>query len=153
MVEILCLTLQFYCMIQRLQTLWLLIASSLAFAGLKLSFFSGNIIVENVKQYQRFTAMSSILLMILTVAVAIASLVVIFLFKDRKLQLKIALAILFVSVLNLLLYYLQTKNYVPGEWSFDLTSLLSAAIPFVLLLAIRGIYKDDKLVKSVDRLR
>jgi uncharacterized membrane protein len=140
-------------MIQRLQTLWLLIASLLAFAGLKLSFFSGNVIVENVKQYQRFTAISSILLMILTVAVAIASLIVIFLFKDRKLQLKIALAVLVVSLLNLLLYYLQTKNYVPGEWSFDITSLLSVGIPFVLLLAIRGIYTDEKLVKSVDRLR
>lgn len=140
-------------MIQRLQTVWLLIASLLAFAGLKLSFFSGNIVVENVKQYQRFTAMSSILLMILTVAVAIASLIVIFLFKDRKLQLKIAVAVLVVSVLNLLLYYLQTKNFVVNEWSFDITSLLSVAIPVVLLFAIRGIYKDEKLVKSVDRLR
>ncbi len=140
-------------MIQRLQTLWLLIASLLAFAGLKLSFFSGNIVVENVKQYQRFTAMSSILLMILTVAVAIASLIVIFLFKDRKLQLKIAVAVLVVSVINLLLYYLQTKNFVVNEWSFDITSLLSVAIPVVLLFAIRGIYKDEKLVKSVDRLR
>jgi len=140
-------------MIQRLQTLWLLLASLLAFAGLKLSFFSGNIVVDNVKQYQRFTAMSSILLMILTVAVAIASLIVIFLFKDRKLQLKITIAVLVVSVLNLLLYYLQTKNFVVNEWSFDITSLLSVAIPLVLIFAIRGIYKDDKLVKSVDRLR
>ena len=125
----------------------------MAFAGLKLSFFSGNIVVENVKQYQRFTAMSSILLMILTVAVAIASLIAIFLFKDRKLQLKIAITVLAASILNLLLYYLQTKNFVVNEWSFDLTSLLTVAIPFVLLLAIRGIYTDEKLVKSVDRLR
>lgn len=140
-------------MLQRLQTLWLLIASLLAFAILKLSFFSGNIIVDNVKQFQRFTAMSSMLLMILTVAVAISSLIIIFLFKDRKLQLKIALAVLFMSLLNLLLYYLQTKNYIPAEWTLDLTSVFASAIPFFLLFAIRGIYKDEKLVKSVDRLR
>ena len=140
-------------MLQRLQTLWLLIASVLAFATLKLSFFSGNIIVDNVKQFQRFTAMSSMLLMILTVAVAISSLIIIFLFKDRKLQLKIALAVLFMSLLNLLLYYLQTKNYIPAEWTLDLTSVFASAIPFFLLFAIRGIYKDEKLVKSVDRLR
>lgn len=140
-------------MLQRLQTLWLLIASLLAFATLKLSFFSGNIIVDNVKQFQRFTAMSSMLLMILTVAVAISSLITVFLFKDRKLQLRIALAVLALSLLNLLLYYLQTKNYIPAEWTLDLTSLIASAIPLFLLVAIRGIYKDEKLVKSVDRLR
>lgn len=140
-------------MLQRLQTLWLLIASLLAFATLRLSFFSGNIIVDNVKQFQRFTAMSSMLLMILTVAVAISSLITVFLFKDRKLQLRIALAVLALSLLNLLLYYLQTKNYIPAEWTLDLTSLIASAIPLFLLVAIRGIYKDEKLVKSVDRLR
>lgn len=140
-------------MLQRLQTLWLLIASLLAFATLKLSFFSGNIIVDNVKQFQRFTAMSSMLLMILTVAVAISSLITVFLFKDRKLQLRIALAVLALSLLNLLLYYLQTKNYIPAEWTLDLTSLIASAVPLFLLVAIRGIYKDEKLVKSVDRLR
>ncbi len=140
-------------MIQRLQTLWLLAASLLAFAGLKLSFFSGNIMVENVKQFQNFTAMSSLPLMVLTVAVAIASLVAIFLFKDRKLQFKITLAVLFLSFLNLLLYFLKTKEFVDTEWSLDLTSLISFAIPLFLLLAARGMYKDDKLVKSVDRLR
>jgi len=140
-------------MIQRLQTIWLLAASLLAFAGLKLSFFSGNIMVENVKQFQNFTAMSSLPLMVLTVAVAIASLIAIFLFKDRKLQFKITLAVLFLSLLNLLLYFLKTKEFVDTEWSMDLTSLISFFIPLFLLLAARGIYKDDKLVKSVDRLR
>lgn len=140
-------------MLQRLQTLWLLIASLLAFATLKLSFFSGNIIVDNIKQFQRFTAMSSMLLMILTVAIAISSLIAIFLFKDRKLQFKIAWVVFFISLLNLLLYYLQTKNYIPTEWTLDLTSVFASAIPFFLLFAIRGIYKDAQLVKSVDRLR
>ena len=140
-------------MLQRLQTIWLLIASLLAFATLKLSFFSGNLVVDNVKQFQRFTAMNSMLLMILTVAVAISSLITIFLFKDRKLQLKIALAVFCMSLLNLLLYYLQTKKYIPTEWTIDLTSVFASAIPFFLLFAISGIYKDQKLVKSLDRLR
>ncbi len=140
-------------MIQRLQTLWLLAASLLAFATLKLSFFSGNILVENVKQFQKFTAMNSIPVMILTVAVAIAALITIFLFKDRKLQLKICFATLVLSVLTIVLYYLQTKSFVLNEWTFDLTCVVTIAIPFVLFLAIRGIYKDEKIVKSVDRLR
>lgn len=140
-------------MLQRLQTVWLLLVAVLAFVSLKVSFFSGNILVENAKQFQNFTAMSNMLIMILTVGVGIASLITIFLFKDRKLQIKIGFAVLAVAVLNIVLYYLQTKNYVPEEWTFDITSLITIAIPFLLFLAIRGIYKDEKLVKSVDRLR
>jgi len=140
-------------MLQRSQTLWLLCASVLAFTTLKISFFSGNIIVDNVKQFQRFTAMGSIPLMILTVTVAIASLITVFLYKDRKLQMKISLATLVLSLLNMLLYYWQTKNFVANEWSFDIPCIISLAIPVFLILAIRGIYKDEKLVKSVDRLR
>ena len=140
-------------MIQRLQSLWLLVASALAFATLQISFFSGNILVENVKQFQRFTAMSNILLMILTVAVASASLITIFLYKDRKMQLKIAIIVFVLSILDLIFYYLQTKKFIPTDWSFDLTSLFALAIPVFILMAIRGIYKDEKLIKSVDRLR
>lgn len=140
-------------MIQRLQTLWLLFAAVLAFATLKLSFFSGNQLLNNVKQFQRFTAMSSIFLMILTVAVAIAALIAIFLYKDRKQQLRISIVVLVVSLINVLLAYLQTKNFVAEEWSYDVTSLIYIAIPVLLALAIRGIYKDEKLVKSADRLR
>lgn len=140
-------------MLQRIQTIWLLLVSGLAFASLKLSFFSGNILVDNVKQFQSFTAMSHLLIMILTVGVGIASLITIFLFGNRQLQIKINFGVLAVALLNILLYYLQTKNFVPNEWSFDLTSLVTIAIPFLLFLAIRGIYKDEQLVKSVDRLR
>lgn len=140
-------------MLQRIQTIWLLLVAALAFASLKLSFFSGNTLIENVKQFQGFTAMSNMLIMILTVGVGIASVVAIFLFRNRQLQIRICFGVLAVVLLNILLYYLQTKNFVPNEWSFDLTSLVTIAIPFLLFLAIRAIYKDEQLVKSVDRLR
>jgi hypothetical protein len=140
-------------MIQRLQSLWLLVAALLSFSTLRLSFFSGNIIVDNVKQFQRFSGMSSIFIMILTVGVAVASIIAIFLYKDRKLQLKIILPVLLVSLLNLFLYFQNTNNFIPTDWSYDLSSLISAAIPIFLMMAIYRIYKDEKLVKSVDRLR
>lgn len=140
-------------MLQRLQSVWLLLASLLAFTTLKLSFFSGNILVNNAKEYQRFTAMSNIPLMILTVGVAFASLITIFLFKDRKLQMKINAAILAVSLINIVLAYLQTGNFIVNEWTYDLTSLIYLAIPIFLIFSLRGIYKDEQLVKSVDRLR
>jgi heme A synthase len=140
-------------MIQRIQTLWLLAASVAGFCTLKLSFFSGNILVNNLKQFQRFTALSHLLLTIFTVVVAAGALVTIFLYKDRKKQFRIGAALMILSIVNLIINYTQTKNYVPTEWTFDFTALLSLAIPFFLFLAMRGIYKDDKLIKSADRLR
>lgn len=140
-------------MIQRIQSLWLLVASALAFITLKTSFFSGNIMVNNVKTFQRFTAVGSMLLMILTVVVALAALVAIFLYKDRKVQLRVVAGALIVSILNLVLYYKGTGDFIPSDWAFDLTALLALAIPFFLFLATRGIVRDNKLMKSLDRLR
>lgn len=141
-------------MIQRIQTIWFLLASAAAFLTLKLSFFSGNKIgADNGKQFVQFNAMSNIPLMILTVSVAIASLVLIFLYKDRKMQQKITAAVLAVSVLNVVLYFLHMKDFIPNEVTFDLSSVLSFAVPVFLILAFRGIYKDQKLLRSVDRLR
>jgi hypothetical protein len=140
-------------MIQRIQTLWLVIASALAFITLKTSFFSGNILVDNVKQFQRFTAMGHMLLMILTVVVGLGSLIAVCLYKDRKLQMRVVSAAMVLSILNLVIYYFQTKNFIPTDWSFDLTALLALAIPFFLFLATRGIYRDQKIMRSLDRLR
>ncbi|MGI8951414.1 MAG: DUF4293 domain-containing protein [Chitinophagaceae bacterium] len=138
-------------MIQRIQTLWLLLASACAFATLQFSFFSGNKIVNNIKQFTSLTAKENIPLIVLTVAVAIASLVTVFLYKDRKTQLKITIAVLILSIANIVLYFSAMKNYVEG--TIDLTSVFAFIIPIFLLLAARGIYKDERLIKSVDRLR
>ena len=52
-------------MIQRIQTLWLLLASACAFAGLKIAFYTGNIIPEGnatpgATLYQEINGMYSI---------------------------------------------------------------------------------------------
>lgn len=140
-------------MIQRIQTLWLMMAGSMAFVSLKVSFFSGNILVENNLQFQHFTGMNNFILLLLTVALGLASLVTIFMYGNRKKQLKIAAATSLLSVLNIVLYFYQTKKFIPSDWSYDLSAVVALSIPIFLLLAIRAIYKDEKLVKSVDRLR
>ncbi len=139
-------------MIQRIQSLWLLAASIAAFATLKLSFYSGNKLdATGLKQFSSLVATTNIFLMILTVAVAVASLVVVFLYRDRKRQLLITLATAVVSVISILLDFSETKKFVEGK--IDLTSVVSFVIPVLLLLAAKGIWKDEKLIKSVDRLR
>ncbi len=141
-------------MLQRIQSIWLLLAAVCGFLTLKFSFFSGNKLdATNVKTFQYLTASSSILILILTVASFVAALITIFLYKNRKLQLRITLAVIIISLLDIFLYYRETKKFVEGESGYNLTSLLMVAIPIFLILAARNIYKDEKLVKSMDRLR
>jgi hypothetical protein len=105
------------------------------------------------KAFISLTAQSNLLLLILTAGVGIASLIAIFLYKNRKMQMRITLITLLVSLLNLGLYFAETQKYVPGEGKFDLSAVFAIFIPILLFLAIRGIRKDEKLVKSLDRLR
>jgi len=138
-------------MIQRVQTIWLLLTAAAAFLTLKFSFYSGNKLLNNQKQFLHLTANENMLLTILSVAIGIASLVLIFLYKDRKMQLRLTIATLLISILNIVLYFSAIKNYVEGN--YDITALIAFFIPVFLILATRGIYKDEKLVKSADRLR
>lgn len=139
-------------MLQRIQTIWLLLAAVAAGLTFKLSFFSGNIIAaDQTKKFEALTATGNWALLILTGLLTGLILITIFLYKNRKLQIRIVLACIIVSLINLVLYYLQTKKFAEGN--FDLTALLALVIPVFLILSIRGISKDEKLVKSLDRLR
>jgi hypothetical protein len=141
-------------MIQRIQSVWLLLAGAAAFLTLKLSFYSGNIIKEaQPKAFASLVATSNILLTITTVAAGLLALVTIFLYKDRKLQTRLSFVALLLSCINLVLYFVEIRKFVPGEGNYDLTAVIAIIIPVLIVLAIRGIYRDQKLVKSLDRLR
>jgi hypothetical protein len=141
-------------MIQRIQTLWLLFAAGAGFASLKLPFYSGHRIDDPSKQYAAINATNpSMLLLVLTVAVAIASLVIIFLYKDRKMQMRLIIVTLLLSLVNIVLYFLQIKKFIPAESNYDVTCIFAFIIPVFLFLAWRGVYRDQKLIRSVDRLR
>lgn len=141
-------------MIQRIQSVWLLLAAVASFLTMKLSFYSGNIIKEGQpKTFSSLVATDGVLLAISVVATGLLSLVAIFLYKDRKLQLRLSLLALLLSGINVVLFYVQTQKFVPGEGNFDLTAVIALIVPVLIILAVRGIYRDQKLVKSLDRLR
>jgi hypothetical protein len=139
-------------MLQRMQTLWLLLAAICAFLTVRLSFYSGNI--ETAGQpasFQYLNAAFNIWILILTIALVSIAVIDIFLYKNRKLQGRLALLGILLSLLNIFLYYKQTHRFAAGN--YDLTALLALALPVLFFLAMRGIYRDEKLVKSLDRLR
>ncbi len=145
-------------MIQRIQSIWLLLATVFAFITIKEPFFILNginpaVTCKVVNGFGYFTAQNNVFIFILTVAIALASLVTVFLYKDRKKQVFITSCIALAAIINIVLYFAQVKTFVAGQYELSLTSSITFLIPILLLLAVRGIWKDEQLVKSADRLR
>jgi hypothetical protein len=135
-----------------MQSLWFLLAGICAFMTIRLSFYSGNIeLAGQPASFQYLNAGFNIWILILTIALVCIAVIDIFLYKNRKLQGRLALLGVLLSLLNIFLYYKQTLRFAAGN--YDLTALLALAIPVFFFLAMRGIFRDEKLVKSLDRLR
>ena len=138
-------------MIQRRQTLWLLLATIAAVLSFMFPFVTGKEAIKNMQADKVIDAASDFFLLILTGGSVILSTVIIFLFKDRKMQIRLCLLGLLVSII-IIVRYIMLMNKLTNT-----TLALYAVLPFIFLtcyfLAFRDIRKDEKLVKSLDKLR
>ncbi len=153
-------------MIQRVQTIYLFLASLAIYAlflfpivnilsafGAKKIMVTGvyEAINNQVAQTEPFT-----LLTIATVVLGLIPLVLIFLFKNRKRQAMLVYLNVFI-VIGYSFWLAQTVKAVAdkvldiSDYSIG-AGLTSVSILF-LILAAKGILRDEKLVKSADRLR
>lgn len=136
-------------MIQRVQTIWMILAAIAAFLTLKFLFYSGTLISDNL--YHPLLATDNFLILVLTSALGTGIIINIFLFKSRKIQMRIIIIAILLECLIIFLYIKQTNNYSTGNYS--LWSALHILIIIFLIFAARGIYKDSKLIKESNRLR
>jgi hypothetical protein len=136
-------------MIQRLQTLWLLLAAACAFAGFKFSFYSGTN-AKGLSPYELLGA-ENILLLLTTLAVGGLALITLFLFKNRSLQFQLCLLGILLEALLIFLYYREIQNFKIGTYS--LSAILQLLIIISFFMAAKGIRRDSKIVKESDRLR
>ncbi|HVT86376.1 MAG TPA: DUF4293 domain-containing protein [Chitinophagaceae bacterium] len=137
-------------MIQRQQSLWLLLSTISAFLSYILPFYSGTRQGNNGIEKAIIDATSTYALMILTGISLLLSFVTIFLYKNRKLQFRLCLGGILLSVLIIILYFVEIKNL---SGSISLSSIFVFAILIGFIMAAVGIRKDEKLVKALDRLR
>ena len=138
-------------MIQRIQSVWLLLASIFDAITFRFPFYIGDWKKDTVPDLVDLNAERTPVLTIVSVLIGVLAFVTIFLFNNRKLQLRLTyLGILFSAVL-LLLYFLEIGNFNRGEMA--LWSLFYFAVLLFYLLAARGIRSDQKLIRSLDRLR
>ena len=140
-------------MIQRQQTLWLLLATAAAVLSFMFPFATGEELVEKttMRRREELIAGKDFFILLLTIASVGISTVTIFLFKDRKLQIKLCLLGLLVSIGILVLYIIGMQKLIAS------TPALWAVLPVLniigFFMAFRNIRKDERLVKSLDKLR
>lgn len=144
-------------MIQRIQSLWLLLAAIAAFLSLTLPFYNIVSIVQpdaltsGGAPNDDYTGASNVPILLLTIITGLLSFVTIFLYKNRSLQLKLTVGSLILVVGIIALYFLEMRK--DSNARISLFCIVTIVIPALLFLAARGIYNDNKLVKSADRLR
>lgn len=155
-------------MLQRVQTVWLFFATLVIFALFLFPYVqvltpggtAQAIKVTGVYQTmggQVVQTQPFLGLTIATVLLGLIPLVIIFFYRNRKRQLAICyLAIL--AILGFSFWLVQTAKTVIGNVNLEIGNygigviLPSLAILFIIL-ALRGIRNDEKLIKSADRLR
>lgn len=138
-------------MIQRQQSLWLLLSAICSFLSFQFPFYNGTVKPAEKDQTPFIDAGDSLFLVLLTGILLILSLITIFFFKDRKLQLKLCYVGVGISVLTVAMYFARMGRFQSG--GISLTAIFVFAILAGFILAAIGIHKDQKLVKSLDKLR
>jgi len=138
-------------MIQRQQSLWLILSIFSGILSYALPFYSGTKLVQEKVVPGNLRADSSFFLMVVVgIAILLAG-VALFSYKDRKLQFKLCVFGILTSALVILLFFVEVSHYQSG--SLSLSAIFTFAILIGFVMAARGVLKDEKLVKSLDKLR
>lgn len=152
-------------MIQRIQSIWLLLAavtiSCLLFVPM-VTASMGNISYYVIANglYQKVGTTSTQLasstpLLVSVIATALICLVNIFNFSNRKRQ-KLITRITSVLIIGLSFLCSQYAKKIPGgleNANYNIGMFLPVIAIIFCILAIRGINADEKLIRSADRLR
>lgn len=155
-------------MIQRIQSLYLILIAVLSgflLTGSVLNFIDKTgsgikvVFTEIIKSTggQGIEVIEKLLpLTILIIIIPVFSLMTIFLYKNRKVQLRLALVLIILTATQLIAF-VHVSLSVISKFEAHLIPGFKMIIPVLMLilsvLAYRGIRKDERLVKSYDRLR
>lgn len=146
-------------MIQRIQSVFLFLAAATDFSVLGLPFATSGEAVQASALFSDkvYSIGDNIGLLLLYCASAALALAAIFLYKNRPLQVKIGQIALAANLLGMalavVLFWLDQKNMDTQSISGGVGGFMPLVYLVFIVLAIRGIRKDEKLVRSADRLR
>ena len=151
-------------MIQRIQSIYLFIVFILnicLFFSPLAYFKSYGFYIYGVREITENIVKSNYLnylpLIILTTIIALLAIITLFLYKNRQLQIKLVrLNIMLDTILVAVIFFYYTER-IAMELLAKTTYTIFSVIPIVslilLILCMGAIYKDERLVRSADRLR
>ena len=154
-------------MIQRIQTIYLLLAAflmSLLFTNpiaeilvsekLILTLWHNKIAASDA---ELFSQISTWPVTVLLAVIVLVELIIVFLYKNRNLQIRLSIfnLLLMFGLVGLIFYFTKhTLNSLDGIKSAFLWPVVCPMISIILnYLALKAIQKDENLVRSYDRIR
>jgi membrane protein implicated in regulation of membrane protease activity len=145
-------------MIQRLQSVFLLLCAGSMAALFKFPLASSDVAAPQIFEDKLYTIDDNPVLLGMVLAAILVALGAIFLYKNRSLQIKfvyilITLCVLLIILTILLVFLEGTQTGIQNEISEGIGIAFPGLSIIFAWLAHRFIRKDDKLVKSMDRLR
>jgi hypothetical protein len=138
-------------MLQRIQSVWLLLAAAFDAITFRFPFYSGDWIKDKFLAVVDLNAQTTPWITILSVLTGALALVTIFMYHNRKMQLRLVYLGIFLSAALITIYFLELKNFIGGNIAIWAVFYFAILISFIM--AAKGILKDTRLIKSLDRLR
>ncbi len=152
-------------MIQRIQSLYLLAVAALMIAATftPLAYFVGG--ADEYKLYafsleSANVSHSTIYMGVIVALAAIIPLVTIFLYKNRMLQIRLCamelVLLVGAQVFMAIYYYLSNRMFANLEFhtqGFHIAIIFPLVSIILDYLALRAIFRDEMLVRSLDRIR
>ena len=145
-------------MLQRKQTLWLFIAALLNAGVFYFGLYSYHVMENGVDMAKMMRVNDHFPLLLIALVMTLLPLITLFMYNNRKRQMRMS----FVSILAIISFVSLTLSRVtnlsklvppPTNESYWIGAVLPVIALVFLFMAIFGIRRDEKLVKSVDRLR
>jgi hypothetical protein len=145
-------------MIQRKQSIYLFLAALLNAGVFYFDFYLYHTLATGTDTVGKLRVSDHYPSLLLALVITLLPFITIFLFNNRKLQLRLSFlsVVGIISFISLLLWRVSDINKSvppPVSGSYWIGAVLPVISLVLVFLAVGGIRKDDKLVKSVDRLR
>jgi glucan phosphoethanolaminetransferase (alkaline phosphatase superfamily) len=140
-------------MIQRIQSLWLLLATAAILLVFKFPIASAAAATAGAEA-KGFFASSNLPLFVIAILLALSSFLTIFLFRRRSKQKRFIWLSILVSFLFITLMYFPAQDFIDQtSGKFSIGAMSPVLYIIFMALAFAGIRSDEKLIKSTNRLR
>lgn len=143
-------------MIQRIQSVWLLLSALIIVLLSRLPIYVGSLGDGSIRELMTAERLHMMILALLLIIIPVFA---IFLFKNRSAQKQLIWLHILLNLLLLLFFYMAKDAFLQGQEPKFVSSRygISVIIPVLSIildiLAFRGIRADEKLIKAADKFR